>query len=203
MFDLSGQQVLFRIGSALFITGVHGYAMAIVARLMGDPGPFYDGRWTINPLQHVQPLGFLSMILFRIGWIKPVAVDHGLLRGGRAGLFVVVLVSLAVTLLVAEGLWLLRPWLLTSFVGTSAIQTSVLWFENVATMTAAFVVFNLIPIPPFAAGLLLSGYAPRVYALLVRRIMLPSAVFAAILYFADQAGLVAPLFRDVAGWFFR
>jgi Zn-dependent protease len=202
MFDLSGQQVLFRIGSALFITGVHGYAMAIVARLMGDPGPGYDGRRTINPLQHSQLLGFLSMVLFRFGWIRPMAVDAKLLYGGRAGLFVVVLGSLAVTLLVAEGLWLLRPWLLTTFVGTSAIQTSVLWFENLAGMTAAFVVINLIPIPPFAAGLLLSGYAPRLYALLVRRIVLPSAVFAVILYFADRAGLVAPVYRDIAGWFF-
>ena len=202
MFDLSGQQVLFRIGSALFITGVHGYAMAMVARLMGDPGPRYDGRLTVNPLQHSQFLGFLSMVLFRVGWIRPMAVDATLLRGGRAGLFVVVLGSLAVTLLVAEGLWLLRPWLLTTFVGTSAIQTSVLWFENLAGMTAAFVVINLIPIPPFAAGLLLSGYAPRLYALLVRRIVLPSAVLAVILYFADQAGLVAPVYRDIAGWFF-
>ncbi|MCW5714227.1 MAG: hypothetical protein KIT43_06940 [Bauldia sp.] len=202
MFDLSGQQVLFRIGSALFITGVHGYAMAIVARLMGDPGPGYDGRRTINPLQHGQFLGLLSMVLFRIGWIKPMAVDAGLLRGGRAGLFVVVLGSLAATLLVAWGLWLLRPWLLTTFVGTSAIQSTVLWFENVAMMSAAFVVFNLIPIPPFAAGLILSGYAPRLHALLVRRIILPAAAFAAVLYFADRAGLVAPLYRSIARWFF-
>lgn len=202
MFDLSGQQVLFRIGSALFIAGVHGYAMAIVARLMGDPGPGYDGRRTINPLQHGQFLGFLSMVLFRFGWIRPMAIDAKLLYGGKAGLFVVVLGSLAITLLVAEGLWLLRPWLLTTFVGTSAIQTSVLWFENLAGMTAAFVVINLIPIPPFAAGLLLSGYAPRLYALLVGRIVLPSAVFAVILYFADRAGLVAPVFRDIARWFF-
>jgi len=202
MFDLSGQQVLFRIGSALFIAGVHGYAIAIVARLMGDPGPGYDGRRTINPLQHGQFLGFLSMVLFRFGWIRPMAIDAKLLYGGKAGLFVVVLGSLAVTLLVAEGLWLLRPWLLTTFVGTSAIQTSVLWFENLAGMTAAFVVINLIPIPPFAAGLLLSGYAPRLYALLVGRIVLPSAVFAVILYFADRAGLVAPVFRDIARWFF-
>lgn len=202
MFDLSGQQVLFRIGSALFIAGVHGYAMAIVARLMGDPGPGYDGRRTINPLQHGQFLGFLSMVLFRFGWIRPMAIDAKLLYGGKAGLFVVVLGSLAITVLVAEGLWLLRPWLLTTFVGTSAIQTSVLWFENLAGMTAAFVVINLIPIPPFAAGLLLSGYAPRLYALLVGRIVLPSAVFAVILYFADRAGLVAPVFRDIARWFF-
>jgi len=202
MFDLSGQQVLFRIASALFITGVHGYAMAIVARLMGDPGPGYDGRRTINPLQHSQFLGFLAMVLFRFGWIRPMAVDAKLLYGGRAGLFVVVLGSLGLTLLIAEGLWLLRPWLLTTFAGTSAIQTSVLWFENLAGMTAAFVVINLIPIPPFAAGLLLSGYAPRLYALLVGRIVLPAAVFAVILYFAHRSGLVAPVYRDIARWFF-
>ncbi|MGV8839424.1 MAG: hypothetical protein ACWA6X_03865 [Bauldia sp.] len=202
MFDLSGQQVLFRIGTALFIAGTHGYALALIARLMGDPGPGYDGRLTLNPLQHGQFFGFLSMVLFRIGWIRPMAIDHRLLRFGRFGLVVVVLGALAVTLLIAEGLWLLRPWLLTTFSGTSAVQGAVLWFENVAMLSSAFVVFNLIPIPPFAMGLVLSGYAPRVYALLVRRIFFPSAAIAAILYFADDAGLVGPAVRSVFAWFF-
>mgnify|MGYP007130729365 CR=1 FL=1 len=57
------------------------------------------------------------MILFRIGWLKPMAIDPSLLRLGRAGLFVIVLGSLAVTLLIAEGLWALRPWLVTSSTG--------------------------------------------------------------------------------------
>ncbi|MCC6735579.1 MAG: hypothetical protein IT534_05565 [Bauldia sp.] len=202
MFDLSGQQVLFRIGSALFIAGTHGYALALMARLMGDPGPGYDGRRTVNPLQHGQFLGFLSMVLFRVGWIRPMAIDHRLLRFGRAGLVVVVLGALAATLLIAEGLWLLRPWLITSFSGTSAVQGAVLWFENVAMLSAAFVVFNLIPIPPFAMGLVLSGYAPRLYALLVRRTMVPAFVFGVILFFADRDGLVAPAVRSIFAWFF-
>jgi Zn-dependent protease len=197
MFDLSGQQVLFRIASALFIAGTHGYALALMARLIGDPGPGYDRRLTLNPLQQAQFLGFLSTVLFRIGWIRPMAIDHTLLRFGRAGLFLVVLGALGATLLIAEGLWLLRPWLLSTFSGTTAIQGLVLWFENVAMLSTAFVVFNLIPVPPFAMGHMLAGFAPRLHALLVRHIVIPALAIAVILLLADRAGLVAPVVRAI------
>ena len=202
MFELSGQQILFRIGSALFIAGTHSYALAVIAGWMGDPGPGYDERRTLNPLQHIQPLGFLAIVLFRIGWVKPMAVDPKLLRGGRAGLFVIVLGAVAVTILLAIGAWALRPWLLTTFVGATAAQGAVLWVENLATLSVAFAVVNLIPIPPFTAGLLLAGYAPRLYGLLVSRIVIPSAVILAILFAADAADLVDPAFRQISGWFF-
>ncbi len=203
MFDLSGQQVLFRIATALFIAGTHSYALAVIAGWMGDPGPGYDERRTLNPLQHIQPLGFLSILLFRIGWMKPMAIDPKLIRGGKAGLFVIVLGGIALTLLLAIGLWMLRPSMTAIFPGASAAQSAVLWLENVATLSAAFAVFNLIPIPPFTAGLVLAGYAPRLHGLLVSRIMIPSAVFTAILFAADAAGLVDPAFRAIGRWFFR
>ncbi|MGE3717122.1 MAG: hypothetical protein AB7G07_01850 [Bauldia sp.] len=203
MFDLSGQEVLFRIGSALLITATHAYALAVIAAWMGDPGPGYDERRTLNPLQHVQPLGFLSIILFRVGWVKPMAIDPKLLRGGKAGLFVIVLGALAVTLVIAFALLALRAWVLTTFAGASAAQSAVLWFENVAIVSAGFAVFNLIPIPPFTAGLLLAGYAPRLHGLLTRRIVIPALVFTVALFAADAADLVDPAVRAIARWFYR
>ena len=202
MFELSGQQFLFRVASALFIAGTHSYALAVIAGWMGDPGPGYDERRTLNPLQHIQPFGFLAIVLFRIGWVKPMAVDPKLLRGGRAGLFVIVLGAVAATILLAIGLWALRPWLLTNFVGATAAQGAVLWIENVATLSVTFAIVNLIPIPPFTAGLLLAGYAPRLHGLLVSRIVIPSAVILALFFAADAADLVDPVFREISGWFF-
>jgi hypothetical protein len=117
-------------------------------------------------------------------------------------LFVIVLGAVAATILLAIGLWALRPWLLTNFVGATAAQGAVLWIENVATLSVAFAIVNLIPIPPFTAGLLLAGYAPRLYGLLVSRIVIPSAVILAIFFAADAADLVDPVFREISGWFF-
>lgn len=203
MFDLSGQQVLFRIGSALFITATHAYALAVIAGWMGDPGPGYDERRTLNPLQHAQPLGLLAIILFRVGWVRPMAIDPTLLRGGRTGLFVIAFGALATTLLLALGLWALRSPLLTAFAGATAAQAAVLWLENVAMLSAAFVVFNLIPVPPLTAGLLLRGYAPRLHSLLLRRITYPAVALLALLFAADAADMVDPAVRTAAGWFFR
>ena len=45
----------------------HGYA----ADAMGDPTPKLAGRLTVNPLKHIDPIGFISMLLVRFGWAKP------------------------------------------------------------------------------------------------------------------------------------
>jgi hypothetical protein len=202
MLDLSGQEVLFRFGSALFIAATHAYALAVIAGWMGDPGPRYDERRTLNPLQHVQTLGLVATVLFRVGWLKPMAIDAKLLRGGKAGLFVIVFGAFLVTLLLAKGLWALRPWLITSFPGASATQGAVLWVENVSTLSTAFVLFNLSPIPPFTAGLILGGYAPRLHGILVSRIIVPSVLFLVLLFAADAANILDPVVHGVAEWFF-
>jgi len=201
--DLTGQQVLFRIASLLLILATHGYAIALLARLMGDPGPGYDGRRTFNPLQHLEPIGALAMILFRVGWLKPMAIDPALLRGGRWGLFVIVFGSLAVTLAIAELLWLIRPWLLTTFSGTSAVQTLVLMSENAARLSVVFVVVNLIPLPPLTAGLLLRGFAPRLHVGLTARTLLPAFAFGVVLFAADRADILDPATRAISDLFLR
>lgn len=203
MSDLTGQQVLFRIASLLLILATHGYAIALLARLMGDPGPGYDGRRTFNPLQHLEPVGALTMILFRVGWLKPTAIDPALIRGGRWGLLVIVFGSLAVTLAIGEVLWMLRPWLQTTFSGTSAVQTLVLMSENAALLSAVFAVVNLIPVPPFTAGILLAGFAPRLHARLTSRVVLPALAIGVALFLADRADILNPATRAIGDFFFR
>ena len=72
--------------------------------LLGDPGPRYDGRLTANPFVHLDLFGSLALLLFGLGWSKPVAIDRKLLRGGRAGLLPPVLVAFAGLLLAAVAL---------------------------------------------------------------------------------------------------
>ncbi|HXA26387.1 MAG TPA: site-2 protease family protein, partial [Acetobacteraceae bacterium] len=80
MGDLTLQQVVLRIGAVLLIASVHGFAVAATACAMGDAGPRYDGRLGLSPLRHVDPIGGLLVVLFTVGWIRPVAVDPGGLR---------------------------------------------------------------------------------------------------------------------------
>lgn len=59
---------------------VHELAHALVADAFGDPTPRLQGRITLNPLRHLDPMGSLLLLLAGFGWAKPVQVDAGLLR---------------------------------------------------------------------------------------------------------------------------
>ena len=120
MGDLTLQQVVLRIGAVLLIASVHGFAVAATACAMGDPGPRHDSRLGLNPLRHVDPIGGLLMVLFTVGWIRPVAVDPDRLRAGRVGLLAVVIAASCATLGLAVLLRLVRPIVLNMLPDTAA-----------------------------------------------------------------------------------
>lgn len=54
---------------------IHEFAHALTAFKLGDPTPKLQGRVTLNPLAHLDPLGSILMLLFGFGWGKPVEYD--------------------------------------------------------------------------------------------------------------------------------
>lgn len=65
----------------LFIPGVllaftfHEYAHALVAYKLGDNTPKFQGRLTFNPIAHIDPIGFIMLLVFKFGWAKPVQTN--------------------------------------------------------------------------------------------------------------------------------
>lgn len=59
----------------LIAVAVHEWAHAYAAHKLGDPTAKYDGRLTLNPLAHLDPMGTVLFILIGFGWGKPVPVD--------------------------------------------------------------------------------------------------------------------------------
>ncbi|MFH1896568.1 MAG: site-2 protease family protein [bacterium] len=54
---------------------VHEFCHALAADKLGDPTPRLNGRVTLNPLAHVDPLGLLALFILRVGWGKPVPIN--------------------------------------------------------------------------------------------------------------------------------
>ena len=67
------------IGLLIGIT-IHEFSHAYVADRLGDPTPRYQGRLTLNPVAHIDPVGTLMMLLFHFGWGKPVIVNNQYFR---------------------------------------------------------------------------------------------------------------------------
>jgi Zn-dependent protease len=157
--DLTLQQVVLRIGAVLLIAAVHGFAVAATACAMGDAGPRYDGRLGLSPLRHVDPIGGLLMVLFTVGWIRPIAVDPDRLRPGRVGLLVVVIAASCATLGLGLLLRVVRPIVLNMLPDTAA-ATFFVFVEIVGQLCISFTLFNLLPLPPLTGAHLLVAVLP-------------------------------------------
>ena len=67
----------------------HEFAHAWVSDKLGDPTPRRQGRVTINPLAHIDWMGFLALLLVGFGWGKPVQIDPGYYKHRRRDEFLV------------------------------------------------------------------------------------------------------------------
>ena len=190
MSDLTLQQLVLRLVAYVFIAAVHGFAVAATAVAMGDFGPRWDDRRSLNPLAHLDIIGTVSGVLFSVGWIRPIAVDPAALRLGRAGLVIIVAVAAVATLASAVALRLLRPWVLPLLSDTVS-ATAFSWVETVGQLSVWFALFNLLPVPPLTGAHLLTAAVPALDKFL-RRIApycgLALAVIAATGLFATELG---------------
>jgi len=75
---LDTQQILYKIlmvPAILIAFTFHEYAHAIVADRLGDKTPRFQGRLTLNPLVHIDPIGFILILIMNFGWAKPVQTN--------------------------------------------------------------------------------------------------------------------------------
>lgn len=141
------------IAFAVAIT-VHECAHAWVANLLGDPTAKHEGRLSLNPLRHLDPLGTLTLILFRFGWGKPVPVNSYNLRHPLRDNALISLAGPASNLITAAVLVVIVKHILILFSGPIAefvMQTAVI----TVSINIVLMLFNLIPLPPLDGSKLL------------------------------------------------
>lgn len=159
--DLTIQLLVFRVLALLIIAPVHGVVIAGTAVLLGDKGPKYDGRLTIVPTGHVDLVGAICLVVFGLGWGKPVDVDAAQFRTGRVGVVVVILAGFAGLLLLAALLAALILPALTTLSHSAALSTAA-FLRACSSLSIWVALLGLVPIPPLAAGILLRAYGLRI-----------------------------------------
>ncbi len=134
----------------IFSFSLHEFGHAFMAYKQGDYTPKAMGRLTINPLKHMDPIGFLSVILFGFGWAKPVEVNPLRFRKYKTGTVLVSLAGVTINLILAfigYAFFLLCIKYLgnqVNFFVTLLVYTT--WFMY--SINISLFVFNLLPIYP-------------------------------------------------------
>lgn len=153
---------------------VHESAHAWAALRLGDPSARNLGRISLNPLCHLDPMGFLCMVLFGFGWANPVPIYSRNFKNPRrdmalaalAGPFSNLLLSFLFLLLLRFlGYGLIVPHTYTSEF-TFNLATFFLLFLNLGVqLNITLAIFNLLPVPPLDGSRLLYLVLPPKYAL--------------------------------------
>lgn len=158
------QGLLAAIPAILLAITFHEFAHGKVAAILGDRTAEFQGRLTLNPLAHLDPVGTLLLVVAGFGWAKPVQVDPRQLQGDpKKGMMYVALagplMNLILGYLSAVALNLL---IRTGYSGGAApfLQQFLylLLFYNVV-----LAIFNLLPIPPLDGSKILAGLLPYRY----------------------------------------
>ena len=133
---------------------LHEYSHAYVSYKLGDPTPKLQWRLTMNPLKHIDPIGFLMIFLIWFWWWKPVQINPYYYKNPVKWELLVALAWPAMNLVLAI------VWICVMLVST---KLTWMWLENIMTWNYWFrtsfliqfsiinitlAVFNMIPLPP-------------------------------------------------------
>jgi Zn-dependent protease len=145
------------LAAILIGLSIHEFAHAYAAHKMGDDTAERAGRLTLNPMAHIDMMGFVALLLIGFGWGKPVPVNPYNLKYKKWG---DALVSMAGPF--ANFLAIVVFSLILKFVGTfTAITISNLYIQFLNLLIIINIVlltFNLIPIPPLDGSKVLFAF---------------------------------------------
>ena len=129
----------------------HEFAHAWVSDKLGDPTPRRQGRVTINPLAHIDWMGFLALLLVGFGWGKPVQIDPGYYKHRRRDEFLVAIAGVTMNLLLAVIFAIPARAMVRMFSGAVAsdlVYNIYLMIFYIVSINVVLMIFNLIPCPP-------------------------------------------------------
>ncbi|EKD87484.1 MAG: peptidase M50 [uncultured bacterium] len=152
------------VALAVAIT-IHEFSHAYWADRLGDPTPRLQGRLTLNPLAHLDPLGTLMLLIVRFGWGKPVVFDPFNLRHPRRDAAIISLAgpvsNLILAFVCAVLLRILFSYRLTALSSASTlVYMAIGLLQPVIILNVVLAVFNLIPIHPLDGFKIVGGILP-------------------------------------------
>lgn len=176
------------VGIAVAIS-VHEFGHAFAAYLLGDDTAKMQGRMTLDPAKHIDPIGLITLLVFHFGWAKPVPVNPNNFRNYKLGNVLVSLAGAIGNILAA---------IVCVFVMKSAKLEAIQTISNVTLIyNVGFAAFNLLPIPPLDGWGIISTFIPYKYNDLVYKYEAYSYPILLILLVTGVYGIIVSPIRDV------
>ena len=160
--------LILSIPAVLLAITVHEFGHAFAAYKLGDDTPVRQGRLSLNPFDHVDPLGLAMLLFAHIGWGKPVEIDPRNYNRNISVEKADAIVSFAGPLMnfITAIIFALIYCAIIKFAGTGFLLNKVgtiiiAIVASIITMNIGLGVFNLIPLPPLDGSKIFLPILPR------------------------------------------
>lgn len=193
-----------------FSIPIHEWAHCFAAHLLGDTTPESEGRLTLNPLVHLDPIGTLMILVSGWGWGRAARVNPYRMwrvQNPRVGMALTALAGPVSNII--QALILAIPVRLGILAFLSPGPASRLWniLGTMIWVNISLALFNLIPIPPLDGSRILVGVAPPKIAAFIEDLE-PVApyILLAVLFLIPQVigiNLISALMSPVQSWLFN
>lgn len=163
MLNVAPPVLISRVIVLIVAFTIHELAHALTADYFGDDTPRSQGRISLNPAVHLDPLGSILLLFFGFGWAKPVIVDaYYLQRRSPAALMLVSfagpLSNLFLAILAAIPV---KAGLITfSITSGNFFPTPYQFISEFVFINLLLMLFNLIPVPPLDGDKILYFFLP-------------------------------------------
>jgi len=139
---------------------VHELAHGVTAYALGDDTAKRMGRLTLNPIKHIDPFGFLVLLIAGFGWAKPVPVDMRRFRSPKFGMAITAIAGPLSNFLLTALILLFQVPIIRLFLGGGVGGTVARVLLITAQISVFFGLFNLLPIPPLDGSKVLFSVLP-------------------------------------------
>jgi len=201
-------ELILIIPILLLSLSIHEFSHGFASYKKGDPTPKMQGRLTLNPLSHLDPMGALVLLMTRrFGWAKPVPINPHYYSNPRKDLMLVSVAGPASNFALAVifalvlnlvGVFLSGPLAMQMYTQPNTLLMVVIQFLNLAIIiNISLGVFNLLPVPPLDGSKILRGFLPPEYDRYLNQLEGPMGmVLLLVLAFTGILGfIIGPIVR--------
>lgn len=143
----------------IFAITIHEFSHALMAVILGDRTPKYDKRLTLNPIAHLDLLGFVFLLFAGFGWGKPVMFNPFNIKYKRFGPAIVSLAG-PFSNFIDMFIFGFSFKLLTSFTSLGTENLLIIFLAALVQINLILGIFNLLPLPPLDGSKLLFAILP-------------------------------------------